>query len=133
MTLTKCASLNTIVQVTIWQIIVRFKIRNRNWIFGIYILLSGHAYTMTMQMVDIFILSFYLLATYQPFASPLYIVRNLRTSLTNLITYWVNIRGISNPMLINGVNKLMTNNIRSTYNCHTFMDIQWRRKRLICS
>ena len=30
-------------------------------------------YTMTTQMVDIFLLSTYLLATYQPFASPLYI------------------------------------------------------------
>ena len=28
--------------------------------------------TMTMQVVDIFLLSFHLLATYQPFASPLY-------------------------------------------------------------
>ena len=52
----------------------------------------------------------------------LYIVRNLRTRPTHLITYWVNIRGILNPTLINRVNKLMTNNIRSTYNCFTFLE-----------
>ena len=52
----------------------------------------------------------------------LYIVRNLRTRPTHLITNWVNIRGILNPTLINRVNKLMTNNIRSTYNCFTFLE-----------
>ena len=52
----------------------------------------------------------------------LYIVRNLRTRPTHLITNWVNIRGILNPTLINRVNKLMTNNIKSTYNCHTFLE-----------
>ena len=31
------------------------------------------AYSMTMQMVDIFFLSFYFLATDQHFASPLYV------------------------------------------------------------
>ena len=52
----------------------------------------------------------------------LYIVRNFRTRPTHLTTYWVNIRGIFNPTLIDRVNKLMTNNIRSTYNCHTFLE-----------
>ena len=56
------------------------------------------------------------------FIQVLYIVRNLRTRLTHLITYWVNIRGILNPTLINRVNKLMTNNIRSIYNWFTFME-----------
>ena len=52
----------------------------------------------------------------------LYIVRNLRTRPTHLITYWVNMRTILNPTLINRVNKLMTNKIRSTYNCFTFLE-----------
>ena len=52
----------------------------------------------------------------------LYIVRNLRTRPTHLITYWVNIRWLLNPTLINRVNKLMTNNIRSTFNCITFLE-----------
>ena len=42
------------------------------------------------------------------------IVRNLRTRLTHLTTL--------HPTLIGRVNKLMTNNIRSTYNCHTFLE-----------
>ena len=52
----------------------------------------------------------------------LYIFINLRTKPTHLTTYWVNIRGILNPTLISRVNKLMINNIRSTYNCHTFLE-----------
>jgi len=52
----------------------------------------------------------------------LYIVRNFRTRPTHLTTYWDNIRGIFNPALINRVNKLITNNIKSTYNCHTFLE-----------
>jgi len=43
---------------------------------GMYTLIIARKnlkYTMTTQMVDIFLLSFYLLATYQPFASPLYV------------------------------------------------------------
>ena len=43
-------------------------------------------HTMTMQMVDIFLLSFYLQATYQPFASPLYIKFNMNAQ-TWLLTY----------------------------------------------
>jgi len=38
----------------------------------------------------------------------LYIVRNLRTRQTHITTYFVNIRGIFNPTLIDRVNKLMT-------------------------
>ena len=52
----------------------------------------------------------------------LYIVLNLRTRPTHLITYWVNMRAILNPTLINRVNKLMTNIIRYTYNCFTFLE-----------
>jgi len=56
----------------------------------------------------------------------LYIVRNLMTRPTHLTTCWVNIRGILHAALIGRVNKLMTNNnvinIRSTYNCHTFLE-----------
>ena len=40
-----------------------------------------------------------------------YIVRELRTRPTNLLTYWVNIRGLFNPEHIDRVNKLMTNNL----------------------
>ena len=53
----------------------------------------------------------------------LYIVKILRTRPINLTTYWVIIRGIFNPALIGRVNKLMTNNIRSTYNSHTFFGV----------
>merc|ERR1712114_12751 len=52
----------------------------------------------------------------------LYIVRNLRTRPTHLTTYWVNIRGLFKPKLIDRVNKLMTHKIRYTYNCHTFLE-----------
>ena len=45
----------------------------------------------------------------------LYIVINLRTRPIHLTTFWVKIRGLFNPTLIDRVNKLMTNNIRSTY------------------
>ena len=55
----------------------------------------------------------------------LYIVINLRTMPIHLTTFWVNIRGLFNPTLIDRVNKLMTNNIRSTYNCHTFMELSY--------
>ena len=48
----------------------------------------------------------------------LYIVINLRTRPIHLTTFLVNIRGLFNPTLIDRVNKLMTNNIRSTYNHH---------------
>merc|ERR1712240_696998 len=47
----------------------------------------------------------------------LYLVINLRTRPIHLTTFWVNIRGLFNPTLIDRVSKLMTNNIRSTYNC----------------
>ena len=50
-----------------------------------------------------------------------YIVRNLSTRPINLTIYWINIRGLINPTHIARVNKLMANNIRSTYNCHTFL------------
>ena len=52
-----------------------------------------------------------------------YIFRNLRAKPTHLTTYWVNIMGILTPKLIDRVNKVMSNNIRSTYNCHTFMEL----------
>ena len=52
----------------------------------------------------------------------LYIVINLRTRPILLTTFWVNIKGLFNPTHIDRVNKLMTNNIRSTYNCHTFLE-----------
>ena len=41
-------------------------------------------------------------------------------------SYWVH------PTLIDGVNKLMTNNIRSTYNCHTFMELSGQVHQTIC-
>ena len=53
----------------------------------------------------------------------LYIVKNLRSRPTHLTIYWVDIRGLFNPTLIDRVNNLITNNIRSTYNCHTFMEL----------
>ena len=53
----------------------------------------------------------------------LYIVKNLRTRPTHLTTYWINIMWPFNFTLIDRVNKLMTNNIRSTYNCHTFLEV----------
>ena len=40
-----------------------------------------------------------------------------------LTTYWFNIMWPFNLTLIDRVNKLMTNNIRSTYNCHTFLEV----------
>ena len=52
----------------------------------------------------------------------LYIVRNLRKRPTHLTIYWVNIRGIFNPTLIDRIFKIMINNIRSTYNCFTFLE-----------
>ena len=39
-----------------------------------------------------------------------------------LCIFWVNFRGLFNPTLIDRVNELMTNNIRFTYNCHTFLE-----------
>ena len=50
----------------------------------------------------------------------LYIARNLRK--THLTTYRVNIMGLFNLKLMDRVNKLMTKNIRSTYNCFTFLE-----------
>ena len=41
-------------------------------------------HTMMTQMVDIFLLSIYLLATYQPFASPLYHCRFWMSALNEL-------------------------------------------------
>ena len=52
----------------------------------------------------------------------LYIVRNLRTRPSHQTTYWVNIMRLFNLTLIDRVNKIMTKNIRSTYNCHTFLE-----------
>ena len=52
----------------------------------------------------------------------LYIVLNLRTRPTHLTTYWFNIRGLLSPTLIDRINKLMTNNIRLTYKCHTLLE-----------
>ena len=50
------------------------------------------------------------------------IVKNLRTRPTHLTTDWVNIKGLFNRTHTNRVNELMTTNIRSTYNCHTFLE-----------
>ena len=53
----------------------------------------------------------------------LYIVINPRTRPIHQTTFWVNIKGLFNPTRIDRLNKLRTNNIRSTYNCHTFMEL----------
>ena len=50
-------------------------------------------------------------------------VRNLRTRPSHLTTYWLNIMGLFNLTLIDRVNKIMTKNIRSTYDCHTFLEV----------
>ena len=52
----------------------------------------------------------------------LYIVINLRTRPIHLTTFWGDIRGVFNPTVIDRVNIIMTNNIRSN-NCHSLMEL----------
>ena len=70
---------------TILDVVSRI-LRRRRSLFLLW--LGFFSYTMTTQMIDVFLLSFYLLATYQPFASPLYMQLFLLSYVDKELWFW---------------------------------------------